>query len=155
MPKKAKPCFQHGQKPRQSRVGNDVSAAQRKERLAAVIEKKSKAWRRVRQNQVPACPVLHECKTQDEARCPKSEQEDQRERPEVAKRGFAAALRFDPPGDPRPRALGQPVVPGRQSEQSAYPPRQDHGLKSVQQDSPEDQQPGKNGNDAQDKHERC
>ncbi len=107
----------------------------------------------VRQEEVAARPVLYEREPQDEAGRPERKEKDQGQGAVVAKQGLAARLRLEPPRHSRPRAPGQSVVPGCQTEQTAHAPGENHGFESVEQDGQQHQQPGEGGNDAEDKHE--
>src|SRR2546430_3846992 len=69
-------------------------------------------------------------------------QQDQRRRTKVSQNCFTPRRRFNASCAPRPWNPRIPVKPGSQAEGSRYSPRQDNGLKRIQQNPRNDSDAG-------------
>ena len=84
-----------------ARAGNDVPVAQGKKSLAAVVHQHAKSERLAAQTEVFAGSVLQQGETKDQPGRPQNQQEDERQRSEVAKKILAPRPRRNAAGELR------------------------------------------------------
>src|SRR3989442_10114125 len=78
--------------------------------------------------------ILQQRKPEDQAAGPENQQEDERQRPEIAEKILALPRRLDEGGNPAPRPPGITVKPDRNTKLPSHAAWQDDRFKRVQQD---------------------
>ena len=82
--------------------------------------------------------ILQQGKTKNQPSRPNTEQQDQRQGPEVSQEVLLSPRRLNMSRDLLPRHPTPPVKPCGKPEMARYPPRQHYGFKGVQQDHGDD-----------------
>ena len=137
-PKKAKPrpASTTARARATPRAGNDVPVPQSEKSFAAVIDQHSKSKRLAAQAEVFAGSILQQGETKDQPGRPQNQQEDERQRPEVAQKILAPRPRGDAAGECRDtgsRCAGR--TSWSAGKTALHPARQHHGLERIQQDA--------------------
>ncbi len=115
-----------------------------------MVDQQAKGDRLAAQAEVFADSVLQQGETEDQSGRPQNQQENQRQRSEVAEKILPPRPRRNTVRELSLRDPGAPIEPTGQPEGALHPPGQNHGLERIQQDG----QDGENsGNGAKDVHQ--
>ncbi len=113
-----------------------------------MVHQHAKSKRLAAQAEVFAGSILQQGETKDQPDRPQDQQEDERQRSEVAKKILPPRARRNSAGDGAIRDPGAPVEPAGQPEKTAlHPARQDDGLERIQQNAKDGNNSGDGEND--------
>lgn len=82
--------------------------------------------------------ILQKGEAEDQSRCPKYQQKNERQRAEITQKSFVASGLLEQAGDLQPWDPEQAVEKSCEPEVARHPAREDDGLKGVKQDDEDD-----------------